>query len=77
MASTDETTGAPGPLAGVHVLDLARVLACLYAALILGDHGADVIKVEQPRRGDDTRLWGSPFIDTPGERVSTYSLGQP
>jgi crotonobetainyl-CoA:carnitine CoA-transferase CaiB-like acyl-CoA transferase len=47
------------PLAGVRVLDLSRVLAGPYAAMVLGDLGADVIKVEHPR-GDDTRQWGPP-----------------
>jgi len=50
-----------GPLAGVHVLDLARVLAGPYAAMLLGDLGAEVIKVERPGAGDDTRHWGPPF----------------
>ena len=50
-----------GPLAGVHVLDLARVLAGPYAAMMLGDLGAEVIKVERPGAGDDTRHWGPPF----------------
>ena len=72
--STDEATEATGPLAGAHVLDLSRVLAGPYAAMILGDLGADVIKVEQPGSGDDTRLWGPPFIDTPSGPESTYFL---
>ena len=59
-----------GPLAGVHVLDLARVLAGPYAAMLLGDLGAEVIKVERPGAGDDTRGWGPPFAQ--GE--STYFL---
>src|SRR6266849_8242198 len=53
-----------GPLTGVHVLDLARVLAGPYAAMLLGDLGAEVIKVERPGAGDDTRHWGPPFVPT-------------
>ncbi|HEY5302560.1 MAG TPA: CoA transferase [Acidimicrobiales bacterium] len=63
-----------GPLEGIRVLDLSRVLAGPYAAMILGDLGADVIKVEQPGGGDDTRQWGPPFIETPEGRESTYFL---
>ena len=63
-----------GPLAGIHVLDLSRVLAGPYATMILGDLGADVIKVEQPHGGDDTRLWGPPFVTTATGRESTYFL---
>src|SRR4029077_3754115 len=54
-------TGGGGPLAGVRVLDLARVLAGPYAAMLLADLGAEVIKVERPETGDDTRSWGPPF----------------
>lgn len=52
---------AAGPLHGVRVLDLTRVLAGPYCTMFLGDLGAEVVKVEQPGRGDDTRSWGPPF----------------
>lgn len=64
-----------GPLAGIVVVDISRALAGPHAAMMLGDLGARVIKVEMPGRGDDTRSWGPPFV-TPqhGERESTYFL---
>jgi len=59
-----------GPLEGVLVLDLSRIMAGPFCSMILGDLGAEVIKVERPGSGDDTRAWGPPFIG--GE--STYYL---
>ncbi len=61
--------GISGPLEGVLVLDLSRVLAGPWATQLLADLGAEVIKVERPGAGDDTRAWGPPFTQgTDGER---------
>ncbi len=53
----------PGPLSGLRVLELARILAGPWAGQVLADLGADVIKVERSRTGDDTRAWGPPFVE--------------
>ncbi|ANN62060.1 CoA-transferase (plasmid) [Mesorhizobium loti NZP2037] len=52
-----------GPLAGVRILDLSRILAGPSCTQLLGDLGADVIKIERPGAGDDTRAWGPPFLE--------------
>jgi crotonobetainyl-CoA:carnitine CoA-transferase CaiB-like acyl-CoA transferase len=66
----------PGPLAGVRVLELARILAGPWAGQTLADLGAEVIKVEQPGAGDDTRAWGPPFMENKdgGILSSAYNL---
>ena len=51
-----------GPLAHVRILDLSRIMAGPWASQMLADLGADVIKVERPGVGDDTRTWGPPFL---------------
>lgn len=53
-----------GPLSGIRILDLTRILAGPFATMILGDLGAEVIKVEHPSKGDETRHWGPPFVGT-------------
>ena len=67
----DQPRNPNAPLAGLKVLELARVLAGPWAAQTLSDLGADVIKVESPD-GDGTRKWGPPWIEHDGERAAAY-----
>ena len=65
MADGEKTAGSAqnlGALAGIKVLDLSRILAGPWASQVLGDLGAEVIKVERPGEGDDTRKWGPPWL---------------
>src|SRR5687767_1022255 len=63
-----------GPLDDILVVDLSRALAGPHAAMMLGDMGARVIKVEHPKGGDDTRGWGPPFVGPDDAREATYFL---
>ena len=69
--------GRSRALTGLRVLDLGRLFAAPWAGQLLGDLGADVIKVERPRTGDEMRHYGPPFLQTPDAQVladSPYSL---
>jgi len=68
--SPSQPPASPGALAGIRVVDLSRILGGPFCGQILGDHGADVLKIEPPQ-GDDTRTWGPPFKDG----VASYYFG--
>lgn len=69
MTDDTERDGPGGPLAGLLVADFSRILAGPYATMLLADLGADVVKVEHPERGDDTRAWGPPWA---GDQSAYY-----
>ncbi|MGW0043321.1 CaiB/BaiF CoA transferase family protein [Rhodococcus sp. NPDC003348] len=71
---TDPTAAPAGLLSGIRILDLSRILAAPFATQLLGDLGADVIKVERPGAGDDARDYGPPFHGDPEERSSGFYL---
>ncbi|MET0761559.1 MAG: CoA transferase, partial [Thermoleophilaceae bacterium] len=85
MSSRDQSLQGPRPLTGVRVADLSRVLAGPYCTMVLADLGADVVKVERPQGGDETRGWGPPFAQgeaayflsvNRGKRSCALDLGQ-
>src|SRR5579863_359314 len=71
LKTLEHASSQQGPLSGIVVVDLSRVLAGPYCTMMLGDMGATIIKVEHPGDGDDTRRFGPPYVA--GE--SAYYLG--
>ena len=64
----------PTPLSNLRVVDMSRILAGPWAGQLLGDYGADIIKIERPVTGDDTRQWGPPWFGTGDSREAAYFL---
>lgn len=72
--TSNDRSAASAPLSGVTILDLTRVLSGPYCTMLAADMGARVIKIEHPRRGDDTRAWGPPFLE--GESAYYLSINR-
>jgi succinate--hydroxymethylglutarate CoA-transferase len=66
---------AEGALDGIRVIDMTRILAGPFCTMNLGDMGAEIIKIEQPGKGDDTRAWGPPFAGNAENGEAAYFLG--
>jgi len=62
------------PLDGIRVVDLSRILAGPYCSMLLSDFGAEIVKIENPDKGDDTRAYGPPFLE--GESVYFLSVNR-
>lgn len=71
---TDPDSRISGALSGLRILDLSRILAAPFASQLLGDLGAEVIKVERPEVGDDARQYGPPFLGDPSQQSSGFYL---
>lgn len=74
MKKTPDVISGTGPLSGITILDLTRVLSGPYCTMLAADMGARVIKIEHPVRGDDTRAWGPPFLE--GESAYYLSINR-
>src|SRR3990172_4135929 len=77
MVAMSDSVKNTGPLKDLRVFDMTRILAGPSATQILGDMGADILKIEKPGEGDDTRKWGPPFVkDKNGKETgeSSYYL---
>lgn len=63
---------SPGALQGIRILDFSRVLAGPFCTMLLADYGAEVVKIEQPGSGDETRQWGPPWVGDAAQQMSAY-----